>query len=239
MTDVLMPKATAVWLIENTALSFKQIAEFCGLYELEVKGMADGDVAQGVRGADPIGNGQLTRDDIEACEKNPELSLTQRKSAHEDLLARGRTRKGARYTPLSRRQERPNAIAWLVKNHPELTDGQIGKLIGTTKTTIEAVRSRTHWNAANIVGQDPVALGLCSQIELDAVVRKAAAKRRAQMPEGELEDEGDTLNAPAPPAAEEAPAEEALDPSGGDLDAESVFAKLGGASHEKPDDERG
>lgn len=180
MAEILMPKATAVWLIDNTGLSFEQIAEFCGLHHLEVKGIADGDIAATVRGADPIANGQLTREEIDAAEQDAERRLTLKASPNADLVQR--RKRGPRYTPVSRRQERPNAIAWMVKNHPEVSDGQISKLIGTTKTTIEAVRSRTHWNANNIQPQDPVALGLCSQLDLDEAVRKAAAKRAASQP---------------------------------------------------------
>ncbi|MXU66818.1 DUF1013 domain-containing protein [Oceanomicrobium pacificus] len=167
----LMAKATAVWLVDNTTLSFKQIAEFCGLHELEVNGIADGEVAVGVKGFDPIANRQLTAEEIERCEGNPKASL----KLMYNPAAEGETkRKGPRYTPLSKRQDRPAAIAWLVKFHPELTDGQISKLVGTTKPTIQSIRERTHWNIANISPIDPVALGMCRQTELDAAVAKAA-----------------------------------------------------------------
>jgi len=169
----LMPKATAVWLIDNTTLDFKQIAAFTGLHELEVNGIADGEVAIGVKGFDPVANKQLTAEEIKRCEEDPKAKLELMfNPASEGELKR----KGPRYTPLSKRQDRPAAIAWLVKFHPELTDGQISKLVGTTKPTITAIRERTHWNIANIQPIDPVALGMCRQIELDTVVAKAAAK---------------------------------------------------------------
>ncbi len=170
----LMAKATAVWLIDNTTLTFPQIAEFCGLHELEVNGMADGEVAVGVKGFDPIANRQLTAEEIKRCEEDPKAKL----QLMYNPAAEGETkRKGPRYTPLSKRQDRPSAIAWLVKFHPELTDGQISKLVGTTKPTIQAIRERTHWNIANIQPIDPVALGMCKQVELDAAVAKAVKKK--------------------------------------------------------------
>lgn len=169
----LMQKATAVWLIDNTTLTFEQIAEFCGLHELEVHGIANGEVAQGIKGFDPVANRQLTAEEIKRCEDNPKARLRLMKNP----AAEGEEkRKGPRYTPLSKRQDRPAAIAWLVKFHPELTDGQISKLVGTTKPTIQSIRDRTHWNIANIQPVDPVALGLCKQTELDAAVAKAVSK---------------------------------------------------------------
>jgi uncharacterized protein len=170
----LMPKATAVWLVENTSLSFDQIAEFCGLHHLEIKGMADGDITLGIRGQDPISSGQLTREEIAACERDS--SRRMRLSETKVTVPPVKAKKGPRYTPLSRRQDKPNAILWLVKSHPELKDAQIMRLIGTTKPTIEAIRSRGHWNAQNLVPQDPVTLGICSQIDLDAEVQKAAKR---------------------------------------------------------------
>lgn len=169
----LMPKATAVWLIDNTTLDFKQIAAFTGLHELEVNGIADGEVAVGVKGFDPVANKQLTAEEVRRCEADSKakLELMYNPASEGELK-----RKGPRYTPLSKRQDRPAAIAWLVKFHPELTDGQISKLVGTTKPTIMAIRERSHWNIANIQPIDPVALGMCRQIELDTVVAKAAAK---------------------------------------------------------------
>ena len=174
MTKPIMAKATAVWLVDNTTLSFKQIADFCDLHELEVQGIADGDVATGVKGFDPITNNQLTADEIEAGEKDPlhKLALKFNPAAVGE-----EKRRGPRYTPLSKRQDRPASILWLVKFHPELTDAQISTLMGTTKPTIQAIRERTHWNISNIQPIDPVALGLCKQSELDAVVQKAADKK--------------------------------------------------------------
>jgi hypothetical protein len=176
MTKPLMAKATAVWLVDNTTLSFKQIADFCGLHELEVQGIADGDVAQGVKGFDPIANNQLEASEIEKGEKDP---LHKLKLKFNPAAVGEEKRRGPRYTPLSKRQDRPAAILWLVKFHPELADAQIGKLVGTTKPTIAAIRDRTHWNIGNITPIDPVALGLCRQSELDAAVQKAAKKKAA------------------------------------------------------------
>ena len=175
MSEVLMPKATAVWLIDNTALTFEQIAEFCGLHHLEVKGIADGDVASGVRGQDPITSGQLSRDEIAKGEADSAYKLQKLKGRTLDLPAP--KRRATRYTPLSRRQDRPNAIAWFLRYHPEVSFAQICKLIGTTKSTIESVRDRSHWDSNNIKPVDPVAVGLCGQIELDSVVEAAAAKK--------------------------------------------------------------
>lgn len=193
MTEILMPKATAVWLVDNTSLTFDQIAAFCGLHPLEVKGIADGDVAVGVRGADPISNGQLTREEIEKAEAKADYRMTVVKPKYSDLHQPAK-RRGPRYTPLSRRQNRPDAIAWLVRNHPELADAQISKLIGTTKTTIQAVRDRTHWNASNIKPTDPVSLGLCTQIDMDEQVKKASSRRR-KLEEENPEMLTDTLKA--------------------------------------------
>ena len=176
MTKPLMAKATAVWLVDNTTLSFKQIADFCGMHELEVQGIADGDVAQGVKGSDPIANNQLDTSEIEKAQEDPAHKLKLKFIAS---AVGEEKRRGPRYTPLSKRQDRPAAILWLVKFHPELTDAQIGKLVGTTKPTIAAIRERTHWNIGNITPIDPVALGLCRQTELDAIVQKAAKKRIA------------------------------------------------------------
>ncbi|MEM7519896.1 MAG: DUF1013 domain-containing protein [Pseudomonadota bacterium] len=174
MGKPIMAKATAVWLVDNTTISFKQIADFVGMHELEVQGIADGDVAAGVKGFDPIANNQLTQNEIDTAQENPMHRLSLKFNA----AAQGEEkRRGPRYTPLSKRQDRPASILWLVKFHPELTDGQIGKLVGTTKPTIQAIRDRTHWNISNIQPIDPVALGLCKQSELDAAVQKAAAKK--------------------------------------------------------------
>ncbi len=173
MARPIMARATAVWLVDNTSLTFRQIAEFCGLHELEVNGIADGEVAIGVKGLDPVVNNQLTQEEIRKGEEDPDhaLQLMDNPHAHGELK-----RRGPRYTPLSRRQDRPAAISWLVKFHPELTDPQISKLIGTTKPTITSIRERTHWNMPNIQPTDPVALGLCKQTELDAAVKTAAEK---------------------------------------------------------------
>ncbi len=170
----LMPKATAVWLVENTSLTFEQVAEYCGLHVLEVKGIADGDVAQGIRGMDPVNSGQLTREEIKRCEDDADYRLKTAVSKVDIPVFK--TKKGPRYTPLSRRQDRPNAILWLIKSHPELKDSQVMRLVGTTKPTIAAIRDRSHWNSPSLVAQDPVTLSLCSQIELDAEVRKAAKR---------------------------------------------------------------
>ena len=171
----LMPKATAVWLVENTALSFDQIAEFCGLHPLEVKGIADGDVAQGIKGMDPVTNGQLTREEIAKAEKDAKHKLVLAESKVE-LPPQVQARRGPRYTPVSRRHDRPNAVLWLLRNHPELKDSQIMRLVGTTKPTIAQIRDRTHWNSSQLTPQDPVTLGLASQIDLDAEVQKAARR---------------------------------------------------------------
>lgn len=175
MNKPIMARATAVWLVENTTLAFRQIAEFCGMHELEVQGIADGDVAAGVKGFDPVANNQLDPGEIEKAEKNPLHSL---KLKFNPAAVGEEKRRGPRYTPLSKRQDRPAAILWLVKFHPELTDGQISKLVGTTKPTILSIRDRSHWNIGSITPIDPVALGLCRQGELDAAVQ-AAARRRA------------------------------------------------------------
>jgi uncharacterized protein len=170
----LMPKATAVWLVENTSLSFEQIAEFCGLHNLEVKGIADGDVAQGIKGMDPIASGQLSREEIKRAEGDPGYRLKVAESKVE--IPQVKSKPGPRYTPVSRRQDRPNAVLWLLRNHPELKDSQIMRLVGTTKPTIAAIRDRSHWNSNNLTPQDPVMLGLCSQIDLDNEVGKAARR---------------------------------------------------------------
>lgn len=173
----LMAKATAVWLVDNTTLTFRQIADFCGMHELEVQGIADGDVATGVKGFDPIGHNQLDQKEIDKGEKDPLYKLKLKYNA----AALGEDkRRGPRYTPLSKRQDRPNAILWLVKFHPELADAQIARLVGTTKPTIASIRDKTHWNIQNMTAIDPVALGLCRQSELDSEVQKAAKKRAAE-----------------------------------------------------------
>jgi uncharacterized protein len=203
--QILMPKATAVWLVDNTSLTFEQIADFCGLHPLEVKGIADGEVARDIRGADPIANGQLTREELDRAGGNPKYRMKAQKSRHAELLKPAK--KAPRYTPVSRRQDRPDAIAWFLRNHPEVPDSQIAKLLGTTKATIDQVRNRTHWNSANIKPVDPVTLGLATQLELDGIVRRAAEKRAREEARRGKPEEGPGL-APASEADAEAVAEE-------------------------------
>ena len=185
MAKPIMAKATAVWLVDNTTISFKQIADFVEMHELEVQGIADGDVAAGVKGFDPISNNQLTQDEITKAQMDPLHKLVLKFNA---AAIGEEKRRGPRYTPLSKRQDRPASILWLVKFHPELTDGQISKLVGTTKPTIQAIRERTHWNITNIDPIDPVALGLCKQTELDSLVQKANTKKAH---EGEVMSDDD------------------------------------------------
>ncbi len=218
----LMPKATAVWLVENTSLSFEQIAEFCKLHPLEVKGIADGEVASGIKGLDPIITGQLTREEVELAQRTPnhKLRMAERKVKVPEM--RG-TKRGPRYTPVSRRQDRPNAILWLVRNHPELKDAQIMRLVGTTKNTIQQVRERTHWNTANLSPMDPVTLGLCSQIDLDFEVQRSAKDRPAVV----ANEGGATLLPAEISTADDFAFEERSHRKDEDeLDVESVFAKL-------------
>ena len=229
MSTPLMPKATAVWLVENTALSFDQIAAFCKLHALEVKAIADGEAAQGIKGLDPILTGQLSREDIEKAERDGSIRL---KLLDPKVRVPEAKRRGPRYTPVSRRQDRPNAILWLVRNHPELKDAQIMRLVGTTKTTIAQIRDRTHWNSANLTPADPVTLGLCSQIELDMEVEKA----------GKVSPEKVLTQTLLP--VEETTSPDALSgfraPSRDDeeeLDAEAVFAKLNALSGPKSDED--
>ncbi|MCP4395015.1 MAG: DUF1013 domain-containing protein [Alphaproteobacteria bacterium] len=171
----LMPKATAVWLLENTALTFDQIAEFCGLHALEIQAMADGDVGSRMVGHNPIFAGQLTKNEIERCEKDENTKLQLKVSSVSDIHKR---RKGARYTPVSRRQDKPDAISWLIKHHPELSDNQVCKLIGTTKKTIEAIRDKTHWNSSNLKAKNPVILGLCKEVDIEKAVAVASRKKK-------------------------------------------------------------
>jgi hypothetical protein len=235
----LMPKATAVWLVENTSLSFEQIADFCKLHPLEVKGIADGEVAAGIKGMDPVTSGQLTREEIEKAQKDPNYRLRMAESRVK-LPEQKRIKKGPRYTPVSRRHDRPNAILWLVRNHPELKDAQIMRLVGTTKTTIQQVRDRTHWNSASLSPMDPVTLGLCSQIDLDFEVQRAAKDRPHAVV---TPQSGGTLMpaeiSTAEPQREEPfadmsrpkPAKEA------EIDVNSVFAKLKDLKRPDEDDE--
>ncbi|AHJ68832.1 DUF1013 domain-containing protein [Granulibacter bethesdensis] len=192
MTLPLMPKATAVWLIEKTGLTFTQIAEFCGMHPLEVQAIADGEVAQGIVGYDPIANGQLTAADIKACEADTNRHLKLAPSA----ITLQKRSKGARYTPVAKRNDRPDAIIFLLRNYPQLSDVQIGKLVGTTKDTIQKIRDRTHWNSANIKPRDPVILGLCSQTDLNAMVQQAnerLMREGQEVPQPlQIEDEDNT-----------------------------------------------
>ncbi|HMF07447.1 MAG TPA: cell cycle transcriptional regulator TrcR [Methylocella sp.] len=226
----LMPKATAVWLVENTTLTFEQIANFCKLHPLEVKGIADGDVAAGIKGHDPITSGQLTREELALAEadENHQLQLAVSKVR----LPEPSRKRGARYTPLSRRQDRPNAILWLIRNHPELKDAQIMRLAGTTKTTLQAIRDRTHWNSAALAPVDPVTLGLCSQLDLDLEVNRAAKDRAVPR-----DDHGETL-IPSEVTTRKSPAEPLDDANvfgsseigdaepAAPVDADSVFLKV-------------
>jgi len=186
MSLPLMPKATAVWLIEKTALTFTQIADFCGMHPLEIQAIADGEVAQGIVGYDPVANSQVTADDIKRCEAD---SAGRLKLLATTLPAPKRLR-GARYTPVAKRNDRPDGIAYLLRNYPQLTEAQVGKLMGTTKETIQKVRDRTHWNSANIKPRDPVILGLCSQGDLNSAVSSANER---------LEREGRAVPLPPPP----------------------------------------
>ncbi|MDF1610515.1 DUF1013 domain-containing protein [Hoeflea sp. YIM 152468] len=224
--QLLMPKATAVWLVDNTALSFDQIALFCKLHPLEVKAIADGEASQGIKGLDPVATGQLSREDIAAAEANPEVKL---KLAEPKVRVPETKRKGPRYTPVSKRQDRPNAILWLVRNHPELKDAQISRLVGTTKSTIEQIRNRTHWNAANLTPMDPVTLGLCTQIDLDMEVERASKNRVALADQGQ----GSVLVS----ARETETAQPVEEPGEKEIDADAVFAKLTSMKRTEPEDE--
>ncbi|MDI7773836.1 cell cycle transcriptional regulator TrcR [Asticcacaulis sp. EMRT-3] len=230
--SILMPKATAVWLVDNTSLSFEQIADFCGLHLLEVKGIADGEVARDIRGADPIANGQLTRTELDKAEASKTYMMKPLVSRHAELLKP--VRKAPRYTPVSRRQDRPDAIKWFTKNHPEITDAQISKLLGTTKSTIEQVRNNTHWNSANIKPVDPVTLGLIGQIELDAAVRKAADAKRKYAEKMGLPIEEDPVLKPAQTVQPAFDEEEDSPYRKSDLSVEDVF---GASSHNAHDDD--
>jgi hypothetical protein len=220
----LMPKATAVWLVENTALSFDQVADFCKLHPLEVKAIADGDAAQGIKGLDPIQTGQLSREEIETAEKDQEYRL--KLLDPKVRLPVAKRKKGPRYTPVSRRQDRPNAILWLVRNHPELKDAQIMRLVGTTKSTIQSIRERTHWNAQTLQPMDPVTLGLCSQIDLDLEVHRAAKEKPV-----DAAAQGATLLPASETTARKSEPEEPAETEqekkrADDLNVDAVFAKL-------------
>ncbi len=229
----LMPKATAVWLVDNTALSFTQIASFCRLHPLEVKAIADGEAAQGIKGLDPILTGQLSREEVEKAQNDPNYQL---KLQGSKVIVPESKRKGPRYTPVSRRQDRPNAILWLVRNHPELKDAQIIRLVGTTKPTIAAIRDRTHWNSANLTPSDPVTLGLCSQLELDMEVEKAAKNAPQPMvgePVERLMPVEETTNEDAIAAAFSFdPSQPVKREEEEEIDADAVFANLGSLKSE-------
>ena len=227
----LMPKATAVWLLDNTALTFDQVADFTKMHPLEIRAIADGDAAQGIKGMDPISNGQLTREEIERGESDPNYRLKLGES--KVMLPPAAKKKGPRYTPVSRRHERPSAILWLVRNHPELKDAQIMRLVGTTKTTIASVRDRTHWNASTLTPMDPVTLGLCSQIDLDFEVGRASKDRPAEVESATLLPAEITTGpidrsakADNPFASLNTPSRRGADED--ELDVNSVFAKLKG-----------
>ncbi|HJD56456.1 MAG TPA: DUF1013 domain-containing protein [Rickettsia endosymbiont of Pyrocoelia pectoralis] len=170
----LLPKATAMWLIENTSLTFKQIADFCGIHEFEIKGMADGEVAQSIKGLSPISNGQLTLEEIERCSKDPESNLRISHSPADEIMKKQK-KQTTKYTPIARRQDKPDAIYWLLRNYPNIQDKQIVKLIGTTKSTIDSIRNRTYWNIKSIAPRDPVLLGICSQVELNKIVESLSS----------------------------------------------------------------
>ena len=203
----LMPKATAVWLVDNTTLTFEQIAEFTGMHELEIQAIADGEVAIGIVGVDPRSNGQLTVDEIKRCEGKPKQHL---KMSPSDIPKAKARSKGARYTPVSKRQDRPDAISWLLRHHPDLADAQISRLLGTTKPTINSIRSRSHWNMANIKPQNPVTLGLCTEADLEKalVVAERRAKRSGvQRPKARTEPDPIVEAPPEKPAEQEITAE--------------------------------
>ena len=231
-----MPKATAVWLVENTSLTFDQIAHFCVLHPLEVKAIADGDAAQGIKGADPILSGQLTREEIEKAEadENYDMKILEPKVRVPEVK-----RRGPRYTPVSKRQDRPNAILWLVRNHPELKDAQIMRLVGTTKSTIQQIRDRAHWNMASLSPLDPVTLGLCSQIDLDFEVARAAKEKPVVVAEtGQTLLPAEVTTAKEPAAAPEPFADMSAPkkPKDDKIDVDSVFAKL--KELKRPDEEQ-
>lgn len=186
MAQLLMPKATAVWLVENTALSFEQIANFSGLHSLEVQAIADDEVAIGMQGADPIANGQLAQEEIDRCVADPTATLTLSAPRVPETENR---HKSARYTPVSKRQDRPDGISWLLKNYPEMSDAQISKLVGTTKPTINAIRDKTHWNSINIKPHNPVHLGLCSIGDLEKVIAVARARAGTAVSSNKSSDE--------------------------------------------------
>jgi hypothetical protein len=228
--QLLMPKATAVWLVDNTALTFMQIAQFCGLHELEVKAIADGDSAQGIKGLDPVGTGQLSRDEIAKGEASKAHKL---KLSDPKVRVPEAKRKAPRYTPLSKRQDRPNAILWLVRNHPELKDAQISRLVGTTKSTIEQIRNRTHWNASNLAPMDPVTLGLCTQIDLDMEVNRASKGQPVAQEAGSSLLPAAETQTPGPVFGADTVAQDEEE----EIDADKVFAKLSSLKSAPADDD--
>jgi hypothetical protein len=232
-----MPKATAVWLVENTTLSFEQIGDFCGLHKLEVQAIADGEVAGGILGLDPMMNGQLTMEEITRCQEDPRARLKMVKSDLPQPVIRS---KGPRYTPVSKRADKPDAIAYLIKTYPELLDAQVARLLGTTKDTIAKVRDRSHWNSANIKPRNPVLAGLCKQSDLDAALKRAQRRvAREQKKAGiEVAPEGvEETNIPSDqpdiaPSPDEPVMQEANEPAPGteeqpDLDPDTIFRNMG------------
>jgi len=214
-----MPKATAVWLVDHTSLTFDQVADFCKMHPLEIRAIADGDAAEGIKGLDPITTGQLTREEIEKGEADAEYRL---KLADAKVkVPEAARKKGPRYTPVSRRQDRPNAILWLLRNHPELKDAQVMRLVGTTKSTIQSIRDRTHWNTSALAPLDPVTLGLCTQIELDFEVQRAAKEKPTSQVYG-----GATLLPASETTQPDGDSEDGADTSSDELNVDAVFAKL-------------
>lgn len=221
MAQPLMPKATAVWLVDNTTLTFEQISVFCELHLLEVSAIADGEVAVGIVGLDPMANDQLTKEEIDRCADDPSARLVMCEQRDLPVQKARRTR----YTPLSKRQDKPDAIIWLIRNHPEVNDAQIGKLLGTTKNTIRAVRERTHWNSQNIRSRDPVLLGLCTQIDLNALVARANSSGKAKAPPAPDVNQPQRIVRPEPVAeAAQAPEPDPNSEPGAEVDLDKVFA---------------
>jgi len=238
MTQPLMPMATAVWLVDNTVLTFTQISEFCGLHELEIQGIADGTVGAHIVGQDPTTSGQLAQSELDRCQQDPKARLV---ISEYDVKAVPRT-KGPRYTPVSKRQDKPDAIAWLVRNHPELTDLQISRLVGTTKPTIQAIRERTHWNISNIRPQDPVGVGLCKQLELDEAVQIAAAKREKAAAKAEAAAEAkrpSRIKAAAEATEEAATEADSSDAEETPVEAVATVSDTGDTAVEEPADAQG
>lgn len=220
----LMPKATAVWLIDNTGLTFEQIAEFCGLHKLEIQAIADGEIGGGIIGANPVTSQELTEEEIKSCEQDPKRRLKMMKT---DLPQPKTRTKGPRYTPVAKRADKPNAIAWLLKNHPELMDSQIAKLIGTTKPTIQAIRDKSHISTPNLKPQDPLLLGLCKREDFEKALERAARRVEREAKAAAKKSGGKKAEAPAETAAVEAPVAEtsAEEPAAEDSTTESIEAR--------------